>query len=415
MSSSQKTHIELGHDLQLFFFDPVSPGSCFFLPHGATVHRKLIEYLRKYYRKAGYREVVSPNIFDKKLWITSGHWDKYRKNMFLIKKNSEIRREEGDQKDEEDNSDEMEFSLKAMNCPSHCVIFNQMNISHKQLPLRMADFGVLHRNELSGALRGLTRVRRFQQDDAHIFCHLEQVEEEIKNLLEFIDQLYTGLGFKYGIEVSTRPEGSFIGELETWNQAEEILKRVVSGVTGKDPVINAGDGAFYGPKIDISLQDSLGRWQQCGTIQLDFNLPERFDLKYLDQENELQRPIMIHRALFGSLERFMAIVLEHTNGKLPFWMSPRQVLVLPINPEKHGSYARGVMDQLIDMGFEVEINDSNDDLRQKIKEGERLRFNYMLVIGDKEVDGQVVAVRERDVRGIKVMKLNEFGVKLHSL
>lgn len=396
---STKTHIELGNELKLFFFDPVSPGSCFFLPHGAVMHQKLINHVRKYYRKMNYKEVVSPNIYDKKLWITSGHWEKYRENMFLLQDkftDSDEAIPEGEE--------HIEFSLKAMNCPGHCVIFNKMNLSHKQLPLRLAEFGVLHRNELSGSLRGLTRVRRFQQDDAHIFCSLDQVEAEIQEMLRFIDELYVGMGCEYQIEVSTRPE-KFIGDEEVWNRAEEVLKKVVATATKKDPVINEGDGAFYGPKIDISIKDSLDRWHQCATVQLDFNLPERFGLKYAGADQTLKQPIMIHRAFYGSLERFIAIMLEHTQGKLPLWMSPRQVLVLPIR-SIHRDYAYEVASYLDE--FEVEVNDSDDDLRQKIKEGEVMKFNYILVLGDREVKDKTVAVRTRDVKGIKVMSLEEF-------
>lgn len=390
-----KNHIELGNDLHLFFFDTYSPGSCFFLPHGAVIHRKLIERLRKYYKKNRYVEVVSPNLYDKKLWEKSGHWDKYKDNMFLINKT----REEG-----------MEFSLKPMNCPGHCVLFNRMNVSHKMLPVRMAEFGVLHRNEISGSLRGLTRVRRFQQDDAHIYCTLEQVESEIESLLEFIVGLYTDLNFECAIEVSTRPD-NYIGKLNSWDIAEEILQKVVNNVTGKPPIINAGDGAFYGPKIDISLKDSLDRSHQCGTIQLDFNLPERFELKYVDADNTLQQPVMIHRALLGSLERFIAIVLEHTQGKLPLWMSPRQIMVLPIDPKIHGEYAKKVFDQLID--YEVELDDSSDDLRQKIKKAEIMKFNYILVIGNREIEKNTIAVRERDVKGLQVVSVDQFIKKLN--
>lgn len=379
-----KDHIQLGHELKLFFFDPVSPGSCFFLPHGHIIYQHLIDRIRRFYKKENYKEVLTPNIYDKKLWITSGHWDKYRENMFHIKQSPE----------DEANPDALCLSLKPMNCGGHCMLFKKLNPSYKDLPLRLAEFGVLHRNEASGALRGLTRVRRFQQDDSHIFCKLEHVEQEIVSLLSFIDMLYKELDLEYKLEVSTRPE-NYIGNIENWNKAEEILKETLQKIMKREPIINEGDGAFYGPKIDISMKDSLGRWNQCATIQLDFNLPERFQLGYLDSDQTLKQPVMIHRALLGSLERFIAIILEHTQGHLPFWLSPRQIIILALKPE-NVQHARKVREQLLELDLQVDLDDSNDDLRAKIKSAEIQKYNFVLVVGDREVQNNSVSVRTNE-------------------
>lgn len=382
-SFQSKDHIQLGSELKLFFFDPVSPGSCFFLPHGQLVHQKLIDRIRRFYKQENYKEVVTPNIYDKKLWITSGHWDKYAENMFHIKQNAE----------DEANPDSTCFSLKAMNCPGHCVIFKKMNPSHRDLPLRLAEFGVLHRNEASGALRGLSRVRRFQQDDSHIFCKLEHVEGEIVSLLAFIRDLYAEFGLEYKLEISTRPE-KYIGDIETWNQAEDILKATVRKFLCCDPVINEADGAFYGPKIDISMKDSLGRWNQCATIQLDFNLPERFSLGFSDADQTIKKPVMIHRALLGSLERFIAVILEHTQGHLPFWLSPRQIMILALKPAQ-SAYANYVKQTLLAHVDDllVDLDDSSDDLRTKIKSAELLKYNFILVVGERESKNNSLSVR----------------------
>lgn len=383
-----KDHIQLGHDLKLFFFDPVSPGSCFFLPHGQLIHQKLIDQIRKFYKKQNYKEVVTPNMYDKKLWITSGHWDKYAENMFHIRQHE----------DDKCNPDALELSIKPMNCPGHCILFKKLGVSHKDLPLRLAEFGVLHRNEASGALRGLTRVRRFQQDDSHIFCKLEHVEGEIVSLLSFIDTLYKEFNLEYKLELSTRPE-NFIGNIENWNKAEEILKDTIVKFLKKEPIINEGDGAFYGPKIDISMKDSLNRWNQCATIQLDFNLPERFKLGYLDYDQTLKQPVMIHRALLGSLERFIAIILEHTQGHLPFWLSPRQIIILALKPEHvvHANQVRKILLEKFDsQDLQIDLDDSSDDLRNKIKAAEVMKYNFVLVIGDREVQNNSVSIRTNE-------------------
>lgn len=407
-----KTHIQLGHDLKLFFFDPVSPGSCFFLPHGFKIHSKLIKRIQAYYKFAGYQEVITPLMFEKQLWITSGHWDKYRDNMFLIQKeHKDVTKSSSEpltspesleavsvSASESFSESGSEYSLKPMNCCGHCLMFNKMGVSHKQLPLRIAEFGVLHRNEASGALRGLTRVRKFQQDDSHIFCKLEHVEGEIVSLLSFIDTLYKEFNLEYKLELSTRPE-NFIGNIENWNKAEEILKDTIVKFLKKEPIINEGDGAFYGPKIDISMKDSLNRWNQCATIQLDFNLPERFKLGYLDYDQTLKQPVMIHRALLGSLERFIAIILEHTQGYLPFWLSPRQIIILALKPEHvvHANQVRKILLEKFDsQDLQIDLDDSSDDLRNKIKAAEVMKYNFVLVIGDREVQNNSVSIRTNE-------------------
>lgn len=387
-------HQQIANELELFFFNEMSPGSCFFLPDGTKIYNNLMNYLRKYYKLNGYKEVITPNIFDKELWMKSGHWEKYQENMYHLSSNTK----------EEENR----YSLKPMNCPSHCIMFNHMNISYNQLPLRLADFGVLHRNELSGALRGLTRVRRFQQDDAHIFCKMDQIESEIEKMIKFIEEFYVKIGFKYKIGLSTRPE-KFIGNEEKWNLAEKILEEVLKKLNINFE-LNPGEGAFYGPKLDITIKDNKGREHQCGTIQLDFNLPERFDLKYLDKDGKHKQPIMIHRAFLGSIERFIAILLEHTGGRLPFNLSPRQILILTIGVEEEIlNYSKEIMEKLID--YDIELNDGYEDIRTKIKNAEKLKYNYILVIGKKENENKTIAVRSNENKQ-KIMKIEELMEEL---
>ncbi|KAF5746625.1 threonine--tRNA ligase mitochondrial [Tripterygium wilfordii] len=323
-------HRLLGMKQELFFCDPLSPGSSFFLPHGTLIYNKLMEFIRNQYRKRGYQEVITPNIYNMKLWETSGHAANYKENMFLI----EIEKQE--------------FGLKPMNCPGHCVMFRHRVRSYRELPLRLADFGVLHRNEASGALTGLTRVRRFQQDDAHIFCRESQIKDEVRHVLEFIDYAYRVFGFNYELKLSTRPE-KYLGDLATWDKAEAALTEALNEF-GKPWQMNEGDGAFYGPKIDISVSDALNRKFQCATLQLDFQLPQRFDLEYsAEDEAKRERPVMIHRAILGSVERMFAILLEHYKGKWPFWLSPRQAIVCPIS-EKSQPYALQKLKET-EMGF----------------------------------------------------------------
>eukprot|EP01096_Ripella_sp_DP13-Kostka_P008711 TRINITY_DN3270_c0_g1_i2.p1 TRINITY_DN3270_c0_g1~~TRINITY_DN3270_c0_g1_i2.p1 ORF type:complete len:836 (-),score=434.04 TRINITY_DN3270_c0_g1_i2:63-2453(-) len=376
--AKRRDHRNIGKQQELFFVDPLSPGSVFWLPHGARVYNRLIEFLRKAYRERGFEEVITPNMFNAKLWETSGHWQNYAENMFSF----EV---EGQQ-----------FALKPMNCPGHCVMFGHRARSYRELPIRFADFGVLHRNELSGALTGLTRVRRFQQDDAHIFCRQEQIEEELRNAMHFMEFVYGVFGFKFNLELSTRPE-KFLGEIAVWNDAEAMMQSVLEK-SGHPWKLNPGDGAFYGPKIDIHITDALRRSFQCATIQLDFQLPLRFNLEYQTEGAEgatgPQRPVIIHRAIYGSLERFTAILIEHLAGEWPIWLSPRQFVVIPVT-DKFNEYAEQVRSRLHTAGFYVDVDFSTGrTFLKKIAVASSI-YTYVLVVGNSEHQNQSVNVRRK--------------------
>eukprot|EP00899_Mesostigma_viride_P012864 jgi/Mesvir1/21579/Mv04019-RA.1 len=384
--AKKRDHRLLGVQQELFFFHPLSPGSCFFLPHGTHIYNKLVSFIRAEYRKRGYQEVTSPNIFNMKLWETSGHAANYKENMFCF----EI---EG-----------QEFGMKPMNCPGHCLMYQNRSRSYRELPLRLADFGVLHRNELSGALSGLTRVRRFQQDDAHIFCAENQIFSEVKGVLDMLQHCYAIFGFTFSLELSTRPE-KFLGEIEVWDRAEKALAAALDDF-GRPWQINPADGAFYGPKIDITVFDALKRKFQCATIQLDFQLPIRFELEYQGEvEAQRMRPVMIHRAILGSVERMMAILLEHYAGKWPFWLSPRQVIICPVS-EKFADYMEQVRARLHQEGYAVEVDSSDRTLTKKIREAQLAQFNYIIVVGAEEQESKTVNVRTRDnvVHGSRTME-----------
>ncbi len=377
--SNLKTHAELGNQLDLFFFDEKSPGSAFFLPAGAILYNNLLSYFRSEYMARGYQEVLTPNIFDKSLWETSGHWDKYKENMFIIEKHHP--------------DDVSQFSIKPMNCPSHCLMFKHVNPSYRQLPMRLADFGVLHRNEFHGALRGLTRVRKFSQDDAHIFCSMDQIEDEIKGVIDFIKQVYKIFNFKFSVGLSTRPE-KYIGSIDNWNKAEEILSRLIT--TFDESNINPGDGAFYGPKLDFTVTDTLGRKHQLGTIQLDFNLPERFNLTYQDDQGALVRPVIIHRAILGSVERFIALLLENGQGDIPYFVSPRQICIIPVSVKPDLVEYCDKVKTLINTsnaGKYVNVDLSSETLQKKILNAEMLHYNYIIVLGKKELGASTVNIR----------------------
>ncbi|KAF4355482.1 hypothetical protein F8388_015236 [Cannabis sativa] len=366
-------HRLLGTKQELFFCHPLSPGSWFFLPLGTRVYTKLMDFIRNQYRERGYSEVLSPNMYNMQLWETSGHAANYKENMFVF----EIEKQE--------------FGLKPMNCPGHCLMFQHRVRSYRELPLRLADFGVLHRNEASGALTGLTRVRRFQQDDAHIFCRESQIKEEVRGVLEFIKYCYNIFGFTFDLKLSTRPE-KYLGELATWEKAEAALTEALNEF-GKPWQIDEGDGAFYGPKIDISVSDALNRKFQCATLQLDFQLPARFEL-YYSAEDEAKRevPVMIHRAILGSVERMFAILLEHYKGKWPFWLSPRQAIVCPVS-EKSQPYALKVRDQIHDAGYYVDVDTTDRKIQKKVREAQLAQYNYILVVGEEEANtGQSMPV-----------------------
>lgn len=378
-------HRLLGTKQELFFCHPLSPGSWFFLPHGTRIYNKLMEFIRKQYWERGYQEVISPNMYNMNLWETSGHAANYKENMFLF----EIEKQE--------------FGLKPMNCPGHCLMFQNRVRSYRELPLRMADFGVLHRNEASGALTGLTRVRRFQQDDAHIFCRESQIKDEVRGVLEFINYTYTVFGFTYELKLSTRPE-KYLGDLVTWERAEAALTEALNEF-GKPWQLNEGDGAFYGPKIDISVSDALNRKFQCATLQLDFQLPDRFKLEYsAEDEAKRERPVMIHRAILGSVERMFAILLEHYKGKWPFWLSPRQAVVCPVS-EKSQPYALQVRDQIYAAGYYVDVDTTDRKIQKKVREAQLAQYNFILVVGEEEAKTGQVSVRVRDKADHSVMSI----------
>ncbi|KAJ6588367.1 hypothetical protein B0H19DRAFT_1098957 [Mycena capillaripes] len=401
VEAAKRDHRRIGKDQELFFFNEMSPGSCFFLPHGTRIYNTLLEFMRSEYFKRGYQEVISPNMFHSKLWETSGHWQNYKDDMFTL----DIEKEK--------------WALKPMNCPGHCLIFGSRDRSYRELPIRMAEFGIIHRNEASGALTGLTRVRRFAQDDTHVFCMPSQVEEEISALFDFMQHVYGTFGLEFQLELSTRPD-NFLGEIKTWDSAEDQLKQALEKQYPGKWEINPGDGAFYGPKIDISVRDSLRRSFQCATIQLDFQLPERFDLKFRgeDAANPETRPVMIHRAILGSLERFIAIITEHFAGKWPFWLSPRQILVIPV-AVPYKDYASQVCERLKAAGLFADVDNGADTLPKKVRNGEIAQYNFILVVGEEELNKQSVNVRNRDNIGIKgrdeMMPLDEIETKLVAL
>jgi threonyl-tRNA synthetase len=392
--AKKRDHRLIGTQQELYFFHPViSPGSCFWNPHGTIVYNRLQEFMRSEYRFRGYKEVITPNIYARKLFEISGHVGCYEENMYSL------------------NIEGEQWFLKPMNCPGHCMVFDHKVRSYKDLPIRMASFGVLHRNEASGSLAGLTRVRRFQQDDAHIFCRPDQIQEEVANTLRFLKYVYKVLDFKdYSIALSTRPAKA-IGSIDVWNAAEDALKQALES-EGILYTLNPGDGAFYGPKIDVRLTDAIGRKHQCGTVQLDFNLPQRFNLQYKTavnfektdeeapavSEGELkpgyERPVMVHRAILGSVERMTGILVEHFAGKWPLWLSPRQLMVCPVS-HQFDDYAEYVARQFMLNGFAVECDVGNKTLNKKLREAQLSQFNYMAVVGADEISNGTVTLRKR--------------------
>jgi threonyl-tRNA synthetase len=370
-----RDHRRLGRELGLFSFHPFAPASPFFHPRGAVVYNLLIEYIRELYRSEGYQEIITPQIYDVELFRTSGHYEAYREHMFF----SEI--------------DEREFGVKPMNCPGHCLFFKSGQYSYRDLPVRYADFGRLHRYEKSGVTQGLTRVRSFAQDDAHIYTPVERVEEEILAFLKFVDRVYATFGFaEVEISLGLRPEKR-VGRDELWDKAEAALTSA-GRHSGRPLTITPGDGAFYGPKIDFRVKDAIGRSWQLATIQCDFNLPERFDLTYIGEDGEKHRPVMLHRAVFGSLERFMGILIEHTAGDFPLWLAPVQAAVLPVS-DRFVDYARRVASGLREAGLRIEVDERNEKLGAKIRDAELSRIPYMLVVGEKEQASGTVSPRRR--------------------
>lgn len=373
--AKKRDHRKLGKELELFIFDPVAPASPFFMPKGALVYNGLVDFMRRIYKQFGYQEVITPQVLDVDLWHTSGHYEKYHENMYFTQ------------------IDEREFALKPMNCPCHMLMFSHHRYSYRDLPLRFADFGRLHRYEKSGVVAGLTRVRTFCQDDAHIFIQNDGIQNEIKDLMNMFFMGYEHFGFKkIKIGFSTRPEKR-MGAEEVWDKAEAALKAALDS-SGREYFINEGDGAFYGPKIDIQVADALGRYFQLGTIQLDFQLPERFDLKFTNQNGEMERPVVIHRALLGSLERFIGVYLEHVAGAFPFWLAPEQAIVIPVKNELHLEAAQKLQTELSRKGYRVRVDDRNESMGLKTRQAQTGKVPYMLVIGDNEMKDNTVSVRK---------------------
>lgn len=388
--AKQRDHKKLGKQLELFMIAPEGPGFPFFLPKGMVLRNVLEDFWRKIHVKNGYQEIRTPIILNEQLWHTSGHWEHYKENMYTTK------------------IDDVDYGVKPMNCPGGMLVYKNNMHSYKDLPIRMGELGLVHRHEKSGQLNGLFRVRCFTQDDAHIFCMPEQIETEIVNLMKLINEVYSIFGFKYTIELSTRPEDS-MGSDEEWEMAEDALKKALEH-ENVEYVINEGDGAFYGPKIDFHIKDCLGREWQCGTIQLDFQMPERFDLNYIGEDGEKHRPVMLHRVIFGSIERFIGILIEHFAGAFPLWLAPVQIKILPI-ADAHIEYSKEVKEILETNGIRVEIDDRNEKIGYKIREAQLQKIPYMLIIGEKEIETKSIGVRSRKDRDIGQMKLENFIAK----
>ena len=388
--AKKRDHRKLGKELGLFALLDEGPGFPFFLPNGMTLRNTLIDYWREVHKRYGYVEISTPMMLNRSLWERSGHWDHYKENMYTTV------------------IDDTDFAIKPMNCPGGMLVYKLQPHSYRDLPLRCGELGLVHRHELSGALHGLFRVRCFTQDDAHIFMTWDQMKDEIKNVVRLFDEVYSVFGLTYEIEVSTMPE-DHMGDIKDWDFATETLKTAVEEM-GKTYVINEGDGAFYGPKLDFHLSDSLGRTWQCGTIQLDMQLPERFELEYTGPDGEKHRPVMIHRVVLGSIERFIGVITEHFAGAFPLWLAPRQVIVLPI-ADRHLDAANAVKDKLDKVGVRVEVDSRSEKLGYKLREAQLQKIPYMLVVGDKEAADGTVSVRRRGEGDIGSMSIDEF-VKL---
>ena len=385
--AKKRDHRKLGKELELFTIMDEGPGFPFFLPKGMTLKNTLIDYWRQIHTRDGYVEISTPIMLNRQLWETSGHWDHYKENMYTTV------------------IDDTEFAIKPMNCPGGILVYKSKPRSYRDLPIRMGELGLVHRHEKSGALYGLMRVRCFTQDDAHIFMTPDQITDEIKGVVRLIDEVYKLFGFKYHVELSTQPEDS-MGSQEDWDMATEGLRKALDGL-GLPYVVNEGDGAFYGPKIDFHLEDSLGRTWQCGTIQLDFQLPMRFELEYTGADGEKHRPIMIHRVVFGSIERFIGILTEHFAGAFPIWLAPVQVELMPI-ADRHNEFTSKVAAELKKRGIRVEVDDRSEKIGFKIREAQLQKIPYMLVIGDKEVETENVSIRCRKRGDIGTMSVSDF-------
>ncbi len=390
--AKKRDHRRLGPALELFMLDTeIAPGMPFFLPKGTIVLNELMKFSRELHVEDGYKEVMTPLIMNEKLWRQSGHWDHYKNNMYFTEK-------EG-----------VSYAVKPMNCPGHILIFKSKKVSYRDLPLKFFEFGKVHRYERGGVLHGLLRVRGFTQDDAHIFCSEDQIEEEIKGVIELIDRIYSPFGFTYRAELSTMPE-DHMGDEETWRKAERALKSALDKI-GLEYEIAEGEGAFYGPKIDFHIKDSLGREWQCATVQLDFLMPERFDVNYIGPDNREHRVVMIHRAIYGSIERFFGILIEHFAGAFPTWLSPVQVVVIPIS-DRHVEYASSVVEKLKSREIRVELDDRRETLGYRIRDNQMKKVPYMIVVGDVEVEKGTISVRTREGKEYKDLNVDDFGEKI---
>ena len=392
--AKRRDHRKLGKELGLFMMADEGPGFPFFLPKGMVLKNTLLDYWRQCHKRYGYVEISTPIILNQELWHRSGHWDHYKDNMYTTVIDGE------------------DYAIKPMNCPGGMLVYKSEPHSYRDLPLRMAELGLVHRHEMSGALHGLFRVRCFTQDDAHIFMTPAQMKDEIKNVVKLFDEIYSTFGLSYQIELSTMPD-DHMGDEKDWKFAEDTLQAAITEM-GKDFVINAGDGAFYGPKLDFHLADSLGRTWQCGTIQLDFQMPERFELEYIGEDGERHRPVMIHRALLGSIERFIGVITEHFAGAFPAWLSPVQVKILPVT-DRAAEYAKSAAAQLDSEGFRVEVDSRNEKVGKKIREATLEKIPYMLVVGDRDMEAGTVSVRTRAGEDLGAMSLTDFGAMLRGV
>lgn len=387
--AKRRDHRKLGKELELFMLSEYGPGFPFWLPKGMTLLKNLEDFWYEEHIKEGYKFIKTPIMLNKGLWEVSGHWENYRENMYTSK------------------IDDNEYAIKPMNCPGGMLVYQNKLHSYKDLPLRIGELGLVHRHEASGALNGLFRVRMFTQDDAHIFLREEQIESEIINLISFIDRIYSVFNLTYTIELSTRPEDNYIGAVEIWDKAELALKKAIVNAN-KEYKLNPGDGAFYGPKLDFHVRDSLGRTWQCATIQLDLNLPERFDLTYVDSDGSKKRPVMLHRVIYGALERFIGILIEHYGGAFPLWLSPVQVNIIPVNNEYHLEHSKQLKDILLENNIRVELDSRDEKLSYRMRESQVQKIPYSLIIGDKEIENNQISYRRYGSDETITIKLEEF-------
>jgi threonyl-tRNA synthetase len=385
--AEKRNHKKLGQELNLFSFHEEGPGFPFFHDKGTFIWNTLVDFMRSEMKKRDYEENKTPIILNEQLWQTSGHWDHYQENMYFTK------------------IDDNDYAVKPMNCPGNLLVYKTNPHSYKELPIKAGEFGLVHRHEKSGVLNGLFRVRNFTQDDAHVFCTKDQLKEQIIELIDFIEFIYKTFGFEYSLELSTKPEKA-MGSQDIWDKAENALKEALTE-KGIEYQLNEGDGAFYGPKIDFHLKDAIGRTWQCGTIQLDFSMPEKFDLEYTGEDGNKHRPVMLHRAIYGSIERFLGILIEHYAGAFPLWLSPIQAIIIPVS-EKFNSYGQEVLEKLKEMRIRVEIDENNESLGKKVRNAEKQKTPYVLVVGEKEVESKTVSIRKRSEGDIGSKDVEEF-------